>query len=59
LLRAGRTLPPPVRRKLVANIRDLAGLGLGDVRDAAAAARLLRWVATLPQVSRGRAEILC
>jgi hypothetical protein len=50
LLRAGRTLPPPVRRKLASNVRDLVGLGAGDARDAAAAGRLLRWVAGLPQV---------
>ena len=54
LLRAARPLPPPLRRKLAANVRDLAGLQLGlSPADAACAARLVAWVAALPEV-RGR-----
>ena len=55
LLRAARSLPPPVRSKLLANVRDVADLGLGTKpADAAAAARLVRWVEGLSKVSKKR-----
>ena len=51
LLRAARSLPPPVRAKLRANVRDVAELGLGtQPADAATLARLVRWVDGLPKV---------
>ena len=54
LFRAARSLPSPVRAKLVANVRDVAELGLGTKpTDAAALARLVHWVEGLPKV-RGR-----
>ena len=55
LLRAARPLPLPLRRKLVSNLRDLAGLGLGGrPSDAENAARLVSWVVRLPEVREER-----